>query len=158
MTCGVLPVICLCTQYVLNWSLGIACAFSALTLLVGWPEGHPACKKPWGVVGMGAPLVRLGWCPPGLSVPLPPYKSRRQEVGKPSLYAAQPYAKAECFFWYRPTRVVPEQRPSNGCCCCVLASVVYRILLEYYVFLLFICFSYWGTSKFLLLVLFLSSV
>jgi len=22
--------------------------------------------------------------------------------------------KAECFFWYRPTRVVPEQRPSNG--------------------------------------------
>jgi len=24
-------------------------AFSALTLLVGWQEGHPACKK-------------LGWC------------------------------------------------------------------------------------------------
>jgi len=24
--------------------------------------------------------------------------------------------KAECFFWYRPTRVVPEQRPLNGCC------------------------------------------
>jgi len=22
-----------------------ACAFSALTLLVGWQEGHPACKK-----------------------------------------------------------------------------------------------------------------
>jgi len=21
------------------------CAFSALTLLVGWQEGHPACKK-----------------------------------------------------------------------------------------------------------------
>ena len=27
----------------------------------------------------------------------------------------------ECFFWYRPTRVVPEQRPLNGCVCvCVL--------------------------------------
>jgi len=26
--------------------------------------------------------------------------------------------KAECFFWYRPTQVVPEQRPLNGCCCC----------------------------------------
>ena len=29
----------------------IACAFSALTLLVGWQEGHPACKKTpewWG--------------------------------------------------------------------------------------------------------------
>jgi len=22
-------------------------AFSALTLLVGWQEGHPACKKTW---------------------------------------------------------------------------------------------------------------
>jgi len=26
--------------------------------------------------------------------------------------------KAECFFWYRPTWVVLEQRPLNGCCCC----------------------------------------
>jgi len=26
------------------------CAFSALTLLVGWQEGHPACKKLSGVV------------------------------------------------------------------------------------------------------------
>ena len=27
----------------------------------------------------------------------------------------------ECFFWYRPTRVVPDQRPLNGrCCCCLL--------------------------------------
>jgi len=25
-------------------------AFSALTLLVGWQEGHLACIKPWGVV------------------------------------------------------------------------------------------------------------
>jgi len=26
----------------------------------------------------------------------------------------------ECFFWYRPTRVVPDKRPLNGCCCRVL--------------------------------------
>ena len=27
----------------------------------------------------------------------------------------------ECSFWYRPTRVVPDQRPLNGrCCCCCL--------------------------------------
>ena len=26
------------------WGAG-HCAFSALTLLVGWQEGHPACKK-----------------------------------------------------------------------------------------------------------------
>jgi len=78
-------------------------AFSALTLLVGQQEGHPARKKPsWGrVVGVEAPLVRLGWRPRGLLVPLPPLsspapqKSRRQKVGKPSLNAAQPYAKAE---------------------------------------------------------------
>ena len=34
----------------------------------------------------------------------------------------------ECFFWYRPTRVVPDQRPLNGCLCvcvcvCVLISL-----------------------------------
>jgi len=25
----------------------------------------------------------------------------------------------ECSFWYRPTRVVPDQRPLNGRCCSV---------------------------------------
>jgi len=30
--------------------LGHTCAFSALTLLVGWQEGHPACKKLSGEV------------------------------------------------------------------------------------------------------------
>ena len=25
--------------------------------------------------------------------------------------------RGECFFWYRPTRVVPDQRPLNGCVC-----------------------------------------
>jgi len=29
----------------------------------------------------------------------------------------------ECSFWYRPTRVVPDQRPLNGrCCCCICKS------------------------------------
>jgi len=30
----------------------------------------------------------------------------------------------ECSFWYRPTRVVPDQRPLNGrcCCCCILLN------------------------------------
>jgi len=28
----------------------------------------------------------------------------------------------ECFFWYRPTRVVPDQRPLNGRCCCCTAG------------------------------------
>ena len=31
----------------------------------------------------------------------------------------------ECFFWYRPTRVVPDKRPLNGCCCCYCAVLVW---------------------------------
>ena len=30
--------------------------------------------------------------------------------------------RGESSFWYRPTRVVPDQRPLNGrccCCCCI---------------------------------------
>jgi len=50
-------------------------SFGALTLLVEWQEGHLACKNSWGVVGVGAPLVRLGWRQPGLLVPLPPLSS-----------------------------------------------------------------------------------
>jgi len=35
-------------KYVVGFSSkykGCSCSFSALTLLVGWQEGHPACKK-----------------------------------------------------------------------------------------------------------------
>jgi len=45
-------------------------AFSALTLLVGRQEGHPACKK-WGNGGGGHWLVQMGWRPAGWSVCLP---------------------------------------------------------------------------------------
>jgi len=32
----------------------------------------------------------------------------------------------ECFFWYRPTRVVRDQRPLIGrCCCCSLQLYIY---------------------------------
>jgi len=32
----------------------------------------------------------------------------------------------ECFFWYRPARVVPDQKPLNGCVClCVLDLMVW---------------------------------
>jgi len=44
---GLMPflVACHCTIFIVNVSLSLGCAFSALTLLVGWQEGHPACKK-----------------------------------------------------------------------------------------------------------------
>jgi len=50
--------------------LGILIAFSALTLLVGRQEGHPACTK-WGDGGGGHWLVRMEWRPAGWSVCLP---------------------------------------------------------------------------------------
>ena len=42
-------------------------AFSALTLLVGRQEGHPACKKKWENDGGGHWLVRMEWRPTGWS-------------------------------------------------------------------------------------------
>ena len=60
-----------------HWLVTLTCscvyifdAFSALTLLVGGQEGHPACKK-WGDGGGGHWLVRLEWHPAGWSVCLP---------------------------------------------------------------------------------------
>jgi len=29
----------------------------------------------------------------------------------------------ESSFWYRPTRVVPDQRPLNGRCCCCISDI-----------------------------------
>jgi len=79
---------------------------SALTLLVGRQEGHPACKKLSG----GVPAWLSVWCevqtcmwPSGFhchSLSLAPIKSRLLLP-----------------FWYRLTRVVPDRRPLNGCVC-----------------------------------------
>ena len=34
----------------------------------------------------------------------------------------------ESSFWYRPTRVVPDQRPLNGrCCCCSSLLIIYDV-------------------------------
>jgi len=37
--------------------------------------------------------------------------------------------KAECFFWYQPTRVIPEQKPLNGGCCCTTQVGTGRVTL-----------------------------
>ena len=29
----------------------------------------------------------------------------------------------ECFFWYRPTWVVPDKRPLNGCVCVCTVNI-----------------------------------
>ena len=79
-------------------------AFSALTLLVGWQEGHPACKKQSGGVLAWLSVwsevqtcIWTSWCHCH-SLSLAPVKSR----------LVLP-------FWYRLTQVVLEKRPLNGC-------------------------------------------
>jgi len=92
-------------------------ALSALTLLVGRQEGHPACKKPWGVVGVGALLVRWGGAHPDCRYLCLHYLSllhknpEDRRWGNPAWMQHSPMLrqKAECFFWYWPIRVVPEQ-------------------------------------------------
>ena len=81
-------------------------AFSALTLLVGQQEGHPACKNLSGGV-----LARLSvW-------------SEVQTCIWPSwchchsLSLASVKSRLVLPFWYRLTWVVPEKRPLNGCVC-----------------------------------------
>ena len=81
-------------------------AFSALTLLVGWQKGHPACKKLSGEV--------LAW----LSV-----WSKMQTCIWPSwchchsLSLTSVKFRLVLPFWYQPTWVVPEKGPLNGCVC-----------------------------------------
>jgi len=49
----------------------------------------------------------------------------------------------ECFFWYRPTRVVPDKGPLNGCVC----------VCDYYFFYhrVHLCFSYIGEFDLLMI-------
>ena len=65
------------------------------SLLVGWQEGHPACKKLSGEV--------LAWLSAWSEVQLPPIISCSSKIqnGLP--------------FWCQLTQVVLEKRPLNGC-------------------------------------------
>ena len=81
-------------------------AFSALTLLVGRQEGHPACKKTewWGVgvvicLEQGANLHMAQLMPLLLTVSC----FSKIQIGLP--------------FWYWLTWVVLDKRPLNGCVC-----------------------------------------
>jgi len=79
-------------------------AFSALMMLVGRQEGHPACKKTeWWDAGVvicverGADLHMARLTPLPLTVPC----FSKIQISLP--------------FWYRLTWVVPEKGPLNGC-------------------------------------------
>ena len=79
-------------------------AFSALTLLVGWQEGHPACKK----LSSGVLAWLSAW-------------SKVQTCICPSwchchsLSLASVKSRLVLAFWYRPTRVIPDKGPLNVC-------------------------------------------
>jgi len=73
-------------------------AFSALTLLVGRQEGHPACKKLSGIcLERDADLHTAQLMP---SLPLTVSCFSKIQIGLP--------------FLYRFSRVVPEKGPLNG--------------------------------------------
>jgi len=92
-------------------------AFSALTLLVGRQEGHPACKKLSGGVLAWLSLWReVQTCiwPSGFHCHALSLASVKSRLVLP--------------FWYRLTRVVPDKGPLNGVCvyvCCIVMSLTY---------------------------------
>ena len=97
---------CFWRDFVLAQFCGPHIAFSALTLLVGRQEGHPACKKlSGGVLAWLSVWCKVqtciwpSWCHCH-SLSLAPVKSR----------LVLP-------FWYRLTWVVPEKEPLNRCVC-----------------------------------------
>ena len=81
-------------------------AFSALTLLVGRQEGHPACKKLSGGV-----LAWLSVCSE-VQTCIQPIRCHCH-----SLSLASVKSRLVLTFWYRFTRVVPDKGPLNGCVC-----------------------------------------
>ena len=89
-------------------------AFSALTLLVGRQEGHPACKKLSGGVlawlsvwSEAQTCICSSWC------------------HCHSLSLASVKSRVVLPFWYRLTWVVPDKGPLNGCVCvCVCVPSV----------------------------------
>ena len=89
-----------------HWS--VESTFSALTLLVGRQEGHPACKKlssgvlAWlSVWSEMQTCIWSSWC----------YCH--------SLSLASVKSRLVLPFWYRLTRVVPEKGPLNGRVCVI---------------------------------------
>ena len=75
-------------------------------LLVGQQEGHPACKKLSGGV--------LAWLSAWSEVQTCIWPSW---CHCHSLSLASVKSRLVLPFWYRPTRVVPEKGPLNGCVC-----------------------------------------
>ena len=94
-------------------------ALSALTLLVGQQEGHPACKKQSGGVLVWLSVwskvqtcIWSGWC------------------HCHSLSLASLKSRLVLAFWYRLTWVVPEKGSLNGCVCVCLPTALWKKIIS----------------------------
>ena len=100
----------LCT--LLIYSPSFLHAFSALTLLVGRQEGHPACKKQWWGAGV---VICLGW---GADLHM------AQLMPLPLTISCSRKSRLVLPFWFWLTRVVPDKGPLNEYRCCFVVSTV----------------------------------
>jgi len=114
---GNLHIVCVSGYYLPV--LFVVNAFSALTLLVGWQEGHPACKNSGGVLAWLSvwsevqTCIRPRWCH---------YHS----------HTVSCFSKIQIGFTFLvpATWVVPEKEPLNGCVC-VCVYVLFVVILTY---------------------------
>ena len=96
--------------YIFIYLLG---AFSALTLLVGWQEGHPACKKQWWGTGMVICLERGADLHMAQLMPLTVSCSSKIQIGFTFLVLAYPGC--------------PGKEAVKWLCVCVCVCVCYLL-------------------------------
>jgi len=89
---------------VLNYSILTYFTFSALTLLVGRQEGHPACKK----LSSGVLVWLSAWSEVQTCI-------WPSEFHCHSLSLASVKSRLVLPFWYRLTWIVLDKGPLNGC-------------------------------------------
>jgi len=99
--------------------LHIHYAFSALMLLVGRQEGHPACKK--RVVGCWRGCLSGARCRLAYAQ-LMPLPLAEEFVIQEKLSLASVKSRLVLPFWYWPTWVVLVKGPLTGVCVCVCTT------------------------------------
>ena len=50
----------------------------------------------------------------------------------------------DCFFWYQPTRLVPDKRPLNGCVCLCVFDCLLGWLTDWLTWLVVLSVSWWA--------------
>ena len=102
--------VCILDVVLMYWC--IWCAFSALTLLVGRQEGHPACKK-------------LEWWGTGVVICLERGADFHMAQLMPLALTVSCFSKIQIGFTFLvPAHLgCPGKGPLNGCCCCCCFDV-----------------------------------